>query len=457
MLLGITHQHDFSVNSLRRKDLLSSIKQTFPDKDGLVVLFAGFENESRQFIQESSFYYLTGINEPGVVLVMDLQGNATLYTPKFDEARSKWIANSEQLTQTNSKQFALNEIKSLGSECKGYQFSPFFEQAQYQELISVLSGAVANGKSIFTLNPSSADQYIEQRLILERLKEFIPHYYSSVVDIAPLVAKQRRVKDMKEIETLYTAVEITSMAQEAAAKSIEAESLECEVQASLEYIFTAAQAQIAFPSIVGAGKNSTTLHYMVNKSVMKKGDLVVVDIGARYNNYCADITRTYPVSGTFTKRQREVYSLVLETQEYIAGIAKPGYWLNNADYPEKSLNHLAHAFLDKKGYGQYFTHGIGHYLGLDVHDVGDYKTPLQEGDVFTIEPGIYIAAESLGVRIEDDYWVVKDGVVCLSEQLIKKPEDIEAMMAHVDSSDDFEEEDYDFEDEDYDDEDISHA
>jgi len=390
MLFGITHKQDFSVNSLRRKDLITAIKQEFPDKDGVVVLFAGFEGDCKQFKQESSFYYLTGIDEPGVVLVIDLQENATLYMPNFGDSRAKWMASPIALTQDNAKNLGLKDIKSLGEACAGYQFNPFFLQPHYQDLLTVLISIVDQGKTIFACNPTNSDHYVEQRLVLERLKEFLPGYMQHVVDIAPLIAKQRRVKDMKEIETLYTAVEITSMAQEAAAKAIEADSLECEVQASLEYIFTAAQAAIAFPSIVASGKNSTILHYMINKSVMKNGDLVVIDIGAQYNHYCADITRTYPVSGTFTKRQKEVYNIVLDTQEYIASIAKPGYWLNNSDHPEKSLNHLARAYLAKKGYEKYFAHGIGHYLGLDVHDVGDYKTPLQEGDVFTIEPGIYI-------------------------------------------------------------------
>jgi len=203
---------------------------------------------------------------------------------------------------------------------------------------------------------------------------------------------------------------------------------ESEVQASIEYIFTSSGARAAFPSIVGSGKNSTTLHYTTNGRQMSNGDLVVVDIGAESDYYCADLTRTYPVSGRFTKRQKEIYNLVLETQNYIAEIAKPGYWLNNKDKPEKSLHHLAKKFLEKRGYGQYFTHGIGHYLGLDVHDVGDYMRPLRDGDVFTIEPGIYIAEENLGVRIEDDYWIVKDSAICLSEALPKSIEDIEKFM-----------------------------
>jgi Xaa-Pro aminopeptidase len=135
---------------------------------------------------------------------------------------------------------------------------------------------------------------------------------------------------------------------------------------------------------------------------------------------------------------------VLETQEYIASLAKPGIWLSNKDKPEQSLNHLAKKYLTERGYGAYFPHGIGHFLGLDVHDVGDYSVPLREGDVITIEPGIYIPEENIGIRIEDDYWIVKDGVVCLSEFIPKRAEDIEAIVQQVYADvDDADEEDGD--------------
>jgi Xaa-Pro aminopeptidase len=238
----------------------------------------------------------------------------------------------------------------------------------------------------------------------------------------------RRKKDMGEIEALYKAVEITMLAHEAAAHALGHGVLEGEVQANLEYMFTGSGARCAFPSIVAGGKNGTVLHYVENSDQVKNGDLVIVDIGAENDYYCADLTRTYPVSGKFTQRQREIYNLVLATQEYIAELAKPGMWLSNKEHPDKSLNHLAKKYLSDRGYGHYFVHGIGHYLGLDVHDVGDYTTPLQEGDVITIEPGIYIPEEGIGVRIEDDFWIVRDGVVCLSDPLPRTVEEIEHFM-----------------------------
>lgn len=435
MFVGSTKKHDFSVNILRRRDLITAIKQENSGKDGVVVLFAGFESDGKAFKQESSFYYYTGITEPGLALMVDLNGKSTLFVPNSGDSRSAWMHSSVELSQSNAANIGINQVRVLGAACASYQFHPFFPRSEYQELLQDLDALVKSGKVIYTLAPKTAHGYVEQRLILQRLEEFLPGLKDAVVDISLPVSRQRCTKDMREIETLYTASEITIIAQEAAARAIEKDQLECEVQASLEYIFTASGASAAFPSIVASGKNSTVLHYTVNSATLKNGDLVVVDIGAQYNQYCADITRTYPVSGTFTKRQREIYTVVLETQEYIAELAKPGYWLNNKDVPEKSLNHLARAFLAKRGYDKYMPHSIGHYLGLDVHDVGDYARPLQEGDVFTIEPGIYIPAENLGIRIEDDYWMVKDGVVCLTEQLVKKPEDIESLMRSKDDED----------------------
>jgi len=267
-----------------------------------------------------------------------------------------------------------------------------------------------------------------QRFLIEHINVLMPGFNTMLKDISPILESMRRCKDMSEIELLYKAAEITVLAQEAAAQAIADDVRESEVQASLEYMMTGAGTRPAFPSIVASGESSTILHYVDNNKMMKDGELVIVDVGAEYNYYSADITRTYPVSGVFNKRQRELYSMVLELQDYLATVAKPGFWINNKEQPEKSLNHLAKEFLVERGYDEYIQHGIGHYLGLDVHDVGDYSKPLQEGDVFTIEPGIYIPEEDLGIRIEDDYWVVKDGLICLTESLPKQIDDIEALV-----------------------------
>lgn len=408
MIFGVSKAQNFEVNKLRRKDLLGSIKERYKVKEGYVVLFANFESDRVSFRQDSSFYYYTAITEPGVVLVADLQGRSVLYIPNCGTERAKWVSESLSTTAETAKKIGVDEIKYLGDLCLGYQIHPFFAEKEYATFIEFLKRAIKENIPLFSLNPDTPNQYIDQRLILERLNQYIPELKHTIHDISDIVAKFRRKKDMDEIERLYKAVEVTVLAQEAATQAIADKTTEHEVQASLEYMFTGSGAKPAFPSIVASGKNGTILHYNQNSGICKNGELVVVDIGADLDYYCADLTRTYPVSGSFTPRQKELYNIVLDTQEYVAERAKPGMWLFNKENPEKSLHHLAVKYLEKRGYAQYFTHGIGHFLGLDVHDVGDKNQPLQEGDVFTIEPGIYIPEEGIGIRIEDNYWMVKN-------------------------------------------------
>ncbi len=418
-------QNDFSYYATRRNNLVKKIKQKYPGvQDGAIVLFAGFEQGPIAFCQEHSFYYLTGIKEPGIVLVLDMAGRSILYVPEDIEKRVLWVNDSVKLIPENAKQFGVDEIIKLKGSCQG----PFFSSEKYGKLRERLYKMVQKEGKIFTLNPDNSYEYIEQRIAIGQLNTLIPAMESCIVDISPIIAQMRRIKDKQEIECLYKAIETTMLAHEAAAQAIKNDISECAVQASLEYIMTSSCANRSFSSIVASGRNGVVLHYTADDTIMRDGDLVVVDIGARYNYYCADLTRTYPVSGKFTARQRELYDIVLATQEYIADIVKPGYWLKNDKHQEKSLHHLACAFLEERGYDQYFPHNIGHYLGLDVHDVGSYEVPLQEGDVITIEPGIYIPEEQIGIRIEDNYWIIEGGAICLSEQLPKRSKDIEKLV-----------------------------
>ena len=421
---------DNAVYKRRRNTLVERIQETHSDKkDGLLLLFANFESERAVFRQESSFYYLTGIVEPASTLLIDVKDNtSTFYVPNFGKEREKWVDIGIGVDKNQEQEFGFNDIAYLGQPCTGYQCHPFFTQDEYANLLTVVQKCVQEKRPIFTFNPSNKDAYIEQRFILQRINALIPGFNELLVNISPIVAQMRCVKSLEEFELLYKAVDITIDAHIGAAQALKPGMVEYELQALIEYMFISLGGSVAFPSIVASGANSTVLHYHENNKEIKKDELVVIDIGAEYNYYCADLTRTYPVSGIFSDRQREIYETVLETQEYIASIARPGYWVSNKEQPDKSLNHLAHEFLREKGYDQYFTHGIGHYLGLDVHDVGDYSKPLEPGNVITIEPGIYIREENIGVRIEDDYWIGEDGTICLSEDLLKHPDKIEEMM-----------------------------
>jgi Xaa-Pro aminopeptidase len=189
-----------------------------------------------------------------------------------------------------------------------------------------------------------------------------------------------------------------------------------------------------YAPIVGAGPNSTVLHYDKLSRKIEDGDIVVLDVGAQYSGYSADITRTLPANGKFTPRQREIYEIVLGAQNAAMAALKPGMDLCRKG--DKSVYRISYEYIDSHGkdmhgksLGQYYIHGLGHHIGLNVHDPGDYCKPLEPGMVVTMEPGIYIPEENLGVRIEDDVLITETGYKQLSERLPRNPDEIEKIMA----------------------------
>lgn len=428
-LIDSLAQPDYSMHAARRDELLALVKKKHLDvKQGAIVLFAGIEQDCMPFRQDSSFYYYTGMQEPAMVLFIELSGKTTYFVPQFTSNREQWV-ESAGVTQEHAEQLECDLIEHLGDPCAGYQVNPFAKKETYRHLLSKLEQLKKENGKLFVLAPDNEHGHVQQRTMLATMNQWIPGLSNSMIDISGIVAQMRRVKDVHELDALLSAILVTKQAQEAAIATLaEGDVMEADVKAAIEHTFIALLANAAFPSIVAAGINGTILHYVGGKRHIKPEDLVVIDIGAQVMGYCADITRTYPASGKFSKRQRELYTIVLETQQYIADLAKPGLWLSNAQYPELSLNHLARAYLKNKGYDQYFPHGIGHFLGLDVHDVGDYQQPLAPGDVITIEPGIYLSHESVGIRIEDNYLITEKGSDCLSAMIPKSIADIEEAM-----------------------------
>ena len=256
------------------------------------------------------------------------------------------------------------------------------------------------------------------------------------MSVAGYLAEQRKSKSDSELKLLQKAIEITGVAQNDIAGHLKPGIWEYDVQAILESAFMRNGAERpGFPSIVGSGIYSTILHYGENHKQIETGDLVVCDIGAEYSLYTADITRTFPASGKFSDRQRAVYQLVLDAQTAAADGYKQGMTMNSlygiaagvmrnsplrardTDGREYSLDH-------------FFIHALSHYLGMDVHDVGNSGVPLQPGEVFTIEPGIYIQSEKLGVRIEDDYVVTADHKLQkLSSAIPSRVDEIEMLLS----------------------------
>lgn len=413
----------------RRAALLELIAQIYPDKKGKVLLLAPVEMEHQTFVQDSSFYYFSGISEPATAMTFSLQEPTKLFMPDFGDLREKWVHSVDVINHDTKSLFAIDEICKLGGRVAAYQIDPYFSKSDYQMLIDDCADAMAQGLTIFTIYPSHSALSARVKIVFDRLAHFVPGLMTHVVDISAQIAQLRRKKDMSEIEAMYQAVAITQAGFQAASHVLKPGASEAEVQAAIEYIFTENGAKPAYSSIVGGAIRATILHYHANNAILNAGDLVLIDAGARYNHYCADITRVFPVSGKFTKQQKKLYEIVLETQELVAEHVRPGMYLSNEKEQEISLQHIAINFLKKHGYEKYFIHGIGHYLGLDVHDVGSRATPLQEGDVITIEPGIYIPQESIGIRIEDNYWVIADAPpVCISEDIPKLVSDVEEMV-----------------------------
>ena len=224
------------------------------------------------------------------------------------------------------------------------------------------------------------------------------------------------MKDADELARLRKAIAITEGAQRDAMRRIEPGMYEYQAEALIEYDFRRNGAErLGFPTIVGSGPNSTLLHYDKNRRRMEAGDLVVMDIGAEYGYYTADITRTVPVSGKFTPRQRAIYDLVLGAQQAAIKAVRPGVTVQQLDrIAREHMRANSGTLCGTVTCDRHFVHGLSHWLGMDVHDVGQMDTPLAPGMVLTIEPGVYISDERLGVRIEDDVLVTANGHEVLS-------------------------------------------
>jgi len=401
-------ESSYSVYKERRESLVKEVIKENNVKNGLILFFGDFEKG------ESISFELNDEGSKSIILI-----------PNMVEDRKKWFGDAIEANEKDAAIFYIDKIDFLGDKLSGATFDRYFDKQVYENILNIISVAVKNGAKIFAQknNVRSSDQ----RFILDRIGQFLPEISSlegNIIDIYGIVSKMRRKKDLFEIGKISEAINLTAVAHESGARIISEDGTECEVQAAVEFVFTAAGAKRAYCTIVACGRNAIALHYNDNSDDLSAGDLVVIDAGAKVDGYCADITRTYPVSGSFTKRQEELYNIVLEAQKYIASIAKPGYYLKNYDYPEKCLTSLTKEFFKKYGLEKYFIHGIGHFLGLDVHDIGGLKSPIQEGDVITIEPGLYIPEESIGIRIEDNYWITGNKAICLSDMIPKEPAEI---------------------------------
>ena len=402
---------------------------------GAVVIFAPLERDDEVygFRQENNFFYLTGYDEPAAALLIAPAREAKdniparpyteiLFLPAHNTVQEKWTGPKLGPDDTDAKQrTGFDQVEVLDKL-----------RDELSRLIPPRGGVVYSDLPAY----GEASASVVGLDWLKRANAFLGHV--SFQDAKPLIASLRVIKDSGEIELLRKAVDASDAAHLTAMKTMKPGINEHDISALMQYEWNKRGCdRPAYAPIVGTGFNSTVLHYSADNAPIQNGDVVVIDAAGEYAMYASDITRTLPANGKFSTRQREIYEIVYGAQQaamnaFVSGKSK----LTGRDDPN-SLFKVAFEYINTHGkdshgepLGKYFIHGLGHYVGLDVHDAGDYTIPLAPGMVFTIEPGIYIPEEKLGVRIEDDYWVDPSGkLIKLSGSLPSTADEVERAMA----------------------------
>ena len=409
------------VYSEHRSALMNKI-----DNNSIVILFAGNApkktgDEVYQFTPNRNFYYLTGISEENHIVVLSKFNNEIsekLFLKEIDLAKEMW--NGKTLRDFEAKEISGIEDTVYMNEFYGY-----------------LNRLIKGAEEINLYLDLDRQNYCEEDSNGNKFEEVFKGKYPQVIikNVSSNITPLRMIKSKSEIAEMQRAIDITIDGVESLMKNSKAGMKEYELEAYFDFVCkTNGAKDFAFRTIAAAGKNATTLHYVENNSEIKNDDLILFDLGAQWNFYNADITRTFPVGGKFTDRQKQVYEAVLRVNKAVIEKIKPGVVY-------KELNAWATDLIaeeciklgiikEKKDVSKYYWHSIGHNLGLDTHDVEPQgrNFVFEEGMVFTVEPGIYISEESIGIRIEDDVLVTADGCEVLTKGMMKEVSEIEAFM-----------------------------
>jgi Xaa-Pro aminopeptidase len=397
---------------------------------GVVVLLAPLEGSDAvyAFRQDDDFYYLSGVTTPGAALVL-----APAREAKGDVA-ARAYTEILFLPPRNLRMEKYTGVQMGGDDPDGPKITGFDRVEDMGKLPDEVAKLLAGSKPAVYTEMSTEGSTTASEDALGFLRHSNPVIFFQ--EVRPMLASLRTVKDAGEIALIRKAVDASVAAHIAAMKALRPNMKEYEISGLMQYEWTRRGAERpSYTPIVGSGHNSTVLHYSEDDGTMMAGDVVVIDAAAEYSMYAADVTRTLPINGHFTARQKEIYDIVLGAQEAAAAafVSRKSTLGHDPD----SLDKVARDYIKTHGkdlHGEaldkYFIHGLGHYIGLNVHDPDDYNVPLGPGMVFTIEPGIYIPEENLGVRIEDDYAVDSNGkLIKLSAAAPSKPEDVEKTMA----------------------------
>jgi Xaa-Pro aminopeptidase len=402
-----------------RKGIMEKINE-----DSLLVMFSGNApyksgDEQYAFTVNRNFYYMTGIGRPNMILMLHKtkqKCEEILFIEKVSELEEKWtgkrMRENEAEEVSGIKQILpLSEFEgTFNSLVYGYNYKNL-----YMNLERIESGIL----------PS-----IEEEFVNDAQKKY-PQL--TIRNIYHDICEMRVIKTPEEIEVMREAISITKQGIEKMMKNAKPEMMEYEIEAYFDFVLKSnGVTEYAFSTIAAAGQNATVLHYMQNNTRTKDGDLILFDLGAQYKYYNADISRTFPVNGKFTERQKEIYNIVLEAQNAVFDAIKVGATIGGINDLTKKVyaKELKRIGLikDDSEVSKYYFHSISHFLGLDTHDVGSRSQQFREGMVLTVEPGLYIPEYGIGIRTEDDVLVTKDGCENLSKDIIKSIEDVENFM-----------------------------
>ena len=408
----------------RRERLVGRLRPSLGGEErGAFLWRSGKEpGQDERFRPDPNFFYLTGHEEPGASMLLSFTRTAyeeTLLLPARDPSREKWTgaklgpgAADPTTGEPDEERHAAMRRTGFGAVAPAERLDAILESR------SGLQGTVV----LWARHDSGGldEAPTEAQLFLDLVRSRYPKL--RLADPAEELALLRVVKSQAEISLIEKAIAITCEAQLEAMRALRASKSENELHGIIEGSFLRRGALgSAFLSIVAAGRNATVLHYASNSAPIGQEDVVVIDIGAEFGRYAADVTRSLPASGRFTPRQREVYDLVLRAQSEAASLIRPGATID-------AIHKRAREILEKAGYGKYFTHGTSHFLGLEVHDPGKRDWPFEPGAVLTVEPGIYLPEQSLGIRIEDDYLVTESGARKLSAAAPSSIDQIEKVV-----------------------------
>jgi Xaa-Pro aminopeptidase len=384
-------------------------------KGGIAILFAASEPRSMliAYRQDSDFYYLTGWNQPAAALFIQSAKPAEDKIPERPYREILFLPTRNQHAELYSG------VKLDAATSNAATIAHVDEVRPMTDLSSLLNQIAAQDRATLSKISGQPDSPAAQALVTWVAATVGADFRPPLADVSTPIGELRAIKDAAEVALLSRASRISAVAQVGLRKVVDAGATERAVAGMFtEAILRAGCARPSYPPIIGSGANSTVLHYEEDSGVMQAGDVVVIDAAAECGMYASDITRTLPVSGKFSARQQEIYDVVRGAQQaaidaFVAGISR----INDPKhkYPD-SLDTIAFNYMNAHGkdlhgepLGKYFIHGIGHSVGIDVHDPWDYAKPIEKGMVFTIEPGIYVPEEKIGVRIEDTFYVTGDG------------------------------------------------